>query len=137
MARESTEQLIRHYYEVFNSGDRPALLEVLSDDVIHEINEGGIETGRETFRVFLERMDRSYREQVVDLIVMADASGTRASAEFYIEGVYLVSDEGLPEAKGQTYRLRVGAFFEVEAGKIRRVTNYYNLREWIAQVNAA
>lgn len=137
MTRESTEQLIRHYYEVFNSGDRPALLEVLSDDVIHEINEGGIETGRETFRVFLERMDRSYREQVVDLIVMADASGTRASAEFYIEGVYLVSDEGLPEAKGQTYRLRVGAFFEVEAGKIRRVTNYYNLREWIAQVNAA
>lgn len=136
MARESTEQLIRHYYEVFNGGDRSALLALLADDVVHEINEGGVETGSEVFRAFLERMDRSYREQVVDLVVMSDASGTRASAEFFIEGAYLVTDAGLPEAKGQTYRLRVGAFFEVAAGKISRVSNYYNLREWIALVSA-
>jgi hypothetical protein len=27
-----------------------------------------------------------------------------------------------------------GAFFEIENGFITRVTNYYNLQDWIAQV---
>jgi steroid delta-isomerase-like uncharacterized protein len=81
-------------------------------------------------------MDRSYREQVVDLVVMADESGTRGSAEFFIEGEYLATDEGLPPATGQRYRLRVGAFFEIESGLVKRITNYYNLQEWLRQVGA-
>jgi len=44
------KELIQHYYDTFNSGNRAALLELLSDDVIHEINEGGQEIGREAFR---------------------------------------------------------------------------------------
>ncbi len=43
---------------------------------------------------------------------------------------------GLPEARGQTYELPVGAFFEIRDGKVARVTNYYNLNDWIAQVGA-
>ncbi len=27
-----------------------------------------------------------------------------------------------------------GAFFDIRDGKIARVTNYYNLQDWIAQV---
>jgi steroid delta-isomerase-like uncharacterized protein len=81
-------------------------------------------------------MDRCYREQVVELTVFASDDGTRAAAEFYIEGAYLATDDGLPPATGQTYRLRVGAFFEMRAGKISRVTHYYNLAEWLAAVGA-
>jgi hypothetical protein len=32
--------------------------------------------------------------------------------------------------------LPAGAFFELKDGKISRVTNYYNLNDWIAQVGA-
>ncbi|MEQ1841911.1 MAG: nuclear transport factor 2 family protein, partial [Verrucomicrobiales bacterium] len=60
--------------------------------------------------------------------------GDRSAAEFFIRGTYLKSDEGLPPANGQTYHLRVGAFFEVADGRITRVTNYYNLPDWIRQV---
>lgn len=127
-------KLIHDYYAAFNSGDREALLAMLSDDVVHEINEGGVETGKDAFRAFLERMDRCYRETVEDLVVMPGAEGSRASAEFYIRGVYLATDPGLPEASGQEYRLRVGAFFEIRDGKIARVTNYYNLRRWLKLV---
>ncbi len=123
--------LIRHYYEIFNSGDREALLALLTNDVIHEINEGGIETGKEAFRAFLGRMDRCYREQVENLVVFSSDAADRAAAEFFIRGEYLRTDEGLPEAKGQTYHLRVGAFFEIRDGKIARVTNYYNLSAWM------
>lgn len=127
-------KLIHDYYAAFNSGDREALLAMLSDDVVHEINEGGMETGKEAFRAFLERMDRCYRETVEDLVVMSGAEGSRASAEFFIRGVYLATDPGLPEASSQAYRLRVGAFFEIRDGKIARVTNYYNLRRWLELV---
>ncbi len=127
-------KLIHDYYAAFKSGDREALLALLADDVIHEINEGGEERGKEAFRAFLQRMDRSYRETVEELTVFTGPDETHAAAEFFIRGEYLATDEGLPEAKGQTYRLRVGAFFEIRDGKIARVTNYYNLRRWLELV---
>lgn len=128
--------LIQTYYTTFNFGDREAFLALLAEDVVHDINQGGVETGRAAFRTFLQRMDRCYREQVCDLVVFATEDGTRGAAEFYIEGEYLSTDEGLPPAAGQRYRLRVGAFFDLQGGKVRRVTNYYNLEEWLRQVGA-
>jgi len=130
----ATQELIEHYYATFNSGDREALLDLLADSVVHEINEGGVETGKEAFREFLTRMDRSYVESVEDLIVFTAADPSRAAAEFYISGRYVQTDDGLPEACGQPYRLRVGAFFEIRDGKVGRVTNHYNLRHWTAMV---
>ena len=128
--------LIETYYATFNSGDRESLLELLTADVAHEINEGGTETGKDAFRSFLARMDRCYRETVEDLLVFTSDDPTRAAAEFFIRGEYLATDEGLPEAKGQTYHLRVGAFFEIREGKISRVSNHYNLAEWMRMVGA-
>lgn len=130
------KSLIESYYAVFNSGDREALLAMLTDDVTHDINEGGTETGKEAFRDFLKRMDRSYRETVEDLVVFTADDTTRAAAEFFIRGEYLTTDEGLPEATGQAYRLRVGAFFDIRDGKIARITNHYNLQAWLEMVGA-
>jgi steroid delta-isomerase-like uncharacterized protein len=65
---------------------------------------------------------------------MVDASGTRAAAEFVVEGEYLATESGLPPARGQRYRLPAGAFFAIAEGRIARVTTYYNLPEWIRQV---
>lgn len=127
--------LIRRYYDLFNSGNREALLELLDDAVVHEINEGGVETGKDVFRAFLERMDRCYRETVEDLVVFAcEDDPTRAAAEFFILGEYVSTDEGLPAAQGQTYHLRVGAFFEARDGRITRMTNLYNLNAWTGMV---
>ena len=132
--QSDTEELIRLYYEAFNAGDRPGMLRLLAKDVVHGINQGENVVGVEAFERFLAHMDRCYAEQVEDLVVMVDESGTHAAAEFFIRGQYLATDEGLPPAEGQTYHLRVGAFFEIAEGRIGRVTNYYNLQDWIRQV---
>lgn len=134
--QQKAAALIQHYYDCFNAGDREAFLSLLTEDVAHDINQGGTERGREVFRVFLARMDRCYSEQVRDLVVFAHEDGRRGAAEFYIEGEYLVTDEGLPPATGQRYRLRVGAFFELQDDRVSRITNYYNLEEWLRQVGA-
>ncbi len=130
------KSLIQDYYAAFNSGDREALLAMLSDDIVHEINESATETGKEAFLDFLKRMDRSYQETVEELVVFTSDVSNRAAAEFFIRGKYLATDAGLPEASGQTYYLRVGAFFELRDGKIFRVTNHYNLQSWLRMVGA-
>ena len=48
-----SEALVRRYYDAFNRGDREAMLSLLTDDVVHDINQGGRETGKEAFRRFL------------------------------------------------------------------------------------
>lgn len=128
------ESLIRSYYAAFDRGDREAMLALLTEDVIHDVNQGPREAGKSAFRRFLGHMDGSYKESIRDLTVMVDQTGTRAAAEFIVEGEYLVTDPGLPEARGQRYRLPAGAFFQITGGRIARVTTYYNLQDWIRQV---
>lgn len=127
-------ELVLAYYAAFNRGDREGMLALLADDVVHDLNQGPRETGREAFAAFMQRMDASYRERLEDIVVLATADGTRAAAEYVVHGQYLEDDEGLPPAKGQGYVLPGGAFFDIRDGKIARVTNYYNLQDWIAQV---
>src|SRR5690606_5979044 len=134
MSEADTIALIRRYIDAFNAGDRDAMLACLSDDVAHDINQGERQIGKDKFRWFLGMMDRHYRERLEDVVVMAGQGGGRAAAEFTVHGTYLSTAEGLPEANGQTYALPAGIFFEVDDGLISRVTTYYNLADWTAQV---
>ena len=133
-AHDRATTLILDYYAAFNRGDWAAMLALLTEDVVHDLNQSARETGRDAFAAFLARMDRSYREQLRDIVVMASPDGARAAAEYVVHGEYIVADEGLPPARGQRYVLSGGAFFDIRDGKIARVTNYYNLQDWIAKV---
>lgn len=134
---QQTRELIRAYYTAFNRGDREAFMGLLTEDVRHDINQSGSELGKEAFRAFMARMDRSYSEQITDIVVMVSADGSTASSEFVVHGTYLHTDEGLPPATGQNYSLPGGAFFTIRDGKVARVTNYYNLSDWLRQVGAS
>ncbi len=133
-AAESAAALVADYYAAFNRGDRAAMLALLAEDVAHDLNQGAREVGRAAFAAFMARMDASYRERLEDVVVMASADGTRAAAEYVVHGIYHHTDAGLPEARGQAYVLPGGAFFALRDGRIARVSNYYNLEDWIAQV---
>lgn len=129
-----TEKVIAAYYDAFNRGDWAGMLALMAEDVIHDVNQGGRETGRDAFAAFLARMQRCYAERLSDIVVMVDRGGGRAAAEYVVHGRYLAADQGLPPARGQTYRLPGGAFFELRGGQITRVTNYYNLEDWLRQI---
>ena len=134
-AADRAIELVLAYYAAFNRGDWDAMLALVTDDVAHDINQGGRETGKAAFAQFLARMNRCYREQLRDIVVMANQEGTRVAAEYVVHGEYLANDTGLPPAHGQKYVLPGGAFFDVRDGRIARVTNYYNLEDWVAQVS--
>ncbi len=135
LMNEQAIKLITDYYAAFNAGDMDTFLALLTDDVVHDINQGKREAGKEKFTRFMQRMNEHYKEQLVNIVIMSNDDGTRAAAEFVVLGEYLKTDEGLPEANGQTYRLPAGAFFDIRENKVARISNYYNLEDWIAQVN--
>lgn len=134
MSAEATAALVARYYAAFNADDNDSMLACLTEDVAHDINQGGRQSGKPAFRDFLKHMDRCYRERLADIVVMTSQDGARAAAEFVVHGEYLADDDGLPPATGQRYVLPAGAFFEVRDGLISRVSVHYNLADWIAQV---
>lgn len=131
MSRET----IQRYFTAFNAGDVPTMLDCLSEDVAHHVNEGKIRTGKVLFSEFCDHMSRCYKEELTDMVIFVNDEGTRGAAEFVVNGTYLATDPGLPEAHGQTYVLPAGSFFTLDSGKITRVTTFYNLADWERQVS--
>lgn len=130
-----TAATIARYYAAFNAADAAGMLACVTDDIEHRVNEGAIRHGRALFAEFCAHMGVSYREELRDMVIFTNPEGTRGAAEFTVHGTYLATDPGLPEARGQTYVLPAGAFFDLRDGLISRVTTFYNLNDWIRQVS--
>ena len=129
-------ETIQRYFAAFNAGDVDAMLDCLAEDVVHHVNEGQVRVGKDKFRAFCDHMNATYRENLTDLVIFSAEDGSRAAAEFTVNGTYLKTDAGLPDAHGQTYCLPAGSFFTLHDGLITRVVTYYNLADWTAQVSA-
>ena len=130
-----TRATLEAYYAAFNAGNPEGMLACVTDDVEHRVNEGAIRFGKDKFAEFCSHMGVSYREELKDMVIFVNEDATRGAAEFVVHGEYLQTDPGLPEAKGQKYILPAGAFFDLKDGKIARVTTFYNLNDWVAQVS--
>lgn len=133
--QDRATELVLTYYAAFNRGDWGGMLALLTDDVVHDPNQDARETGREAFAAFLALSHASYREQLRDMVVLVAPDGDRAAAEYMIHGEYLSTVGELPPARGQKYVLPGGAFFEIRDDRIARVTHYYSLQAWLAQVS--
>jgi steroid delta-isomerase-like uncharacterized protein len=134
MASKQSRYLIDTYFAAFNAGDTKKMESLVTEDLIHDVNQGERRVGKDKFWSFNVHMTRCYKERLSDIVLFVNDDGTRAAAEFVVNGTYIDSDEGLPPANGQTYKLPAGSFFEIRDGQIARITTYYNLQNWIDQV---
>ncbi|CAG5007702.1 hypothetical protein DYBT9275_04107 [Dyadobacter sp. CECT 9275] len=131
----SSLEIVKQYYAAFNDQNWDGMLALLHSDVRHEPNQGDARIGIEKFKEFLQTMDTSYEETLTDMVFFAEPSDKKVAVEFTVNGIYKQGEEGLPEAKGQTYVLPAAAFVEITNEKISRVTTYYNLPLWISLVS--
>ncbi|APX21631.1 MULTISPECIES: ketosteroid isomerase-related protein [Salipiger] len=131
----SATDVIKRYFDAFNANDTEAMLACLDADVAHHVNEGQVRIGKVRFAEFCAHMSHCYDETLTEMVLFEAEGGTRAAAEYLVNGVYLNSDAGLPEARGQGYRLPAGSFFSLKDGRITRIVTYYNLADWIRQVS--
>ena len=51
---QTTVELLQTYYDAFNAQDMDTFLSLLTEDVIHDINQGDREVGKDTFAAFME-----------------------------------------------------------------------------------
>ena len=123
-------EIVKAYYQNFNDKNWQGMLDLLSEDIRHDANQGDSRVGKELFREFLAHMDRCYDETLTEMVFFAEPADQRVAVEFIVNGTYKSTDEGLPEATGQKYVLPAGAFLDVKDGQISRVTTYYNLPLW-------
>lgn len=111
------------------------MLDLLSEDIIHEVNQGKERHGKVLFSDFLQHMDRCYDEQLTDLTFYQCEDPQKFAIEFLVEGTYKKTDEGLPEAKQQKYSIPAASFITIKNCQIRKVVTYYNLPKWIDLVS--
>ncbi|TYC64722.1 isopropylmalate/homocitrate/citramalate synthase [Stappia sp. BW2] len=135
MPNKQSRFLIDTYFAAFNAGDTKKMESLVTDDLIHDVNQGERRVGKDKFWSFNVHMTRCYKERLSDIELFVNEDGTRAAAEFIVHGSYIGSDNDLPPANGQTYKLPAGSFFEIRDGQIARITTYYNLQDWIDQVS--
>lgn len=128
-------ETVKAYYDAFNSRNWEGMLSLVDENITHEPNQGKPRIGKALFTEFMQHMDASYAETLKDLVLFSSETEGRIAAEFVVHGTYKKAEEGLPPAHGQSYVLPAAAFLEVRAGKITRVTTYYNLELWIELVS--
>ena len=134
-AAATAREVVSRYFDAFNAGDTQAMLALVTEDVEHHVNQGGVRHGRIAFAEFNAHMARCYAERLEEIVVMVAEDGARAAAEFVVHGEYRVTDAGLPPAHGQRYTLPAGTFFALRGGRIARIATCYNLQDWIRQVS--
>ncbi len=123
-----TCELITSYYKAFNALDWSSLLKLVSEDVVHDISPLRRECGRSALSAHLLHTQGLQREHVFDIVVMTDDSARHAAAEYMVLGFPLEDCNHPGECPPQTYRLSMGAFFEIEAGHICRISQYGSTR---------
>ena len=132
----TAQEIVAQYYNCFNQKDYKGMFALVDEHIQHDSNQGESRFGKAKFEAFVAATDAAYDEQLTDIVVMSDAGGRRAAAEFTVNGIYKKADAGMPAAHGQSYKLPAGAFLEInENGLITRVTTYYNLPLWIQLVS--
>lgn len=134
MSANQSLDIVKNYFKAFNEGRTKDMLALLHPEIEHDINQGKKEVGLEAFVKFMAHMDNCYKEELKNLTYFVSENPNRVAAEFDVHGTYLKTDGSLPVARGQKYVVPAGSFLEIQDGKIKRVTTYYNLPQWIEMV---
>lgn len=130
-----SKSIVQNYYKSFNSKNYTEMMNLLSENIVHEVNQGKERKGKKLFSDFLNHMDVCYDENLSDIVIYHTQDPTKIAAEFIVNGTYKKTDAGLPEAKNQKYALPAAAFFTVKNEKIEKIVTYYNLPKWIELVS--
>lgn len=129
-------ETVKAYYAAFNGQDWDKMLALVSDDILHEPNQGSPRKGKDLFKLFLQKMDTAYQEQLSDMrFYESEQKDGHIAVEFTVNGIYKQGEEGLPPANGQKYVLPAASFVTVQDGKVIRVATHYNLDLWIQLVS--
>ncbi len=133
---QDTEQLIAQYFAAFNHADWVGMLSLMSDDVVHDLNESSRQVGLEAFTEQLNASKQRFLEVISDIETEVTGNGERAISAYTISGQYLATAPGMPTARGQRYRITGKSIFDIRDGKITRIISEFDDAARRAQLSA-
>lgn len=130
-----SNQIIKQYYDAILEQSVPNFLNLLSEDVVHEINQGDTEVGKSKFKTFMEQQFSYGEIEINDLIILSSQDGKYGFSRYLCSGKHVKNVEGYPPATGQHWKIPVVTYFTINNNKISHVAVYYNQKDWINQVS--
>ncbi len=134
MSRQITESLIKAYIDAANNNDSAAILAIMHEDVAFDMSQSKREIGLENLRFRLASIAAHFKERLADAVILSSDDGSHGAVEYTWRGTYVATLEGFPAANGQRFSMKAGIFFDVDDGKITRITSYRDMAEWLRQI---
>jgi steroid delta-isomerase-like uncharacterized protein len=117
----SPEAVVTAFFDAFGRHDVEAIIALLSDDIVEDLPGVGPLEGIESERAFLTGLFAAFPDMVVEVTRVMAASRIVA-VEWVRRGSFTGQPfQGLP-ASGKAFVSRAAGFFEVDDGRISRIT---------------
>lgn len=128
-------ETVKKYYLEFNKKNIAGILELCTDNVINDLNQGDSQEGIAKLKDYLLTAWSHFDEKVSHLDIMTNQDQSNIATEYLVNGKYYNTKEGLFPSTNQVYEIKCTSLFKFDdSGKISRITRYYNAKQWIDMV---
>lgn len=133
MDTANPEQMLKDFAAAWSQHDVDRILSFYTDDCVYEdVALGRKMRGREEIRRFVEELFRGVRDFRIEhrAALVSDRGG---AAEWVMSGTHSDDLPGLP-ATGRRFSVRGASVLELERGKIRRISDYWDMAGFLRQL---
>jgi steroid delta-isomerase-like uncharacterized protein len=126
--------LVLGWTDALNRGDADAAAAYVTEDcVFTNIGTGQRLVGRDAAREDFVALIAMYSEMRIEKTTFLSTADGHYATEWIMTGVHTGDVPGLP-ATGKPFRISGAGFGEIRDGKLARVTEYWNMAEFLIQV---
>ena len=133
MVRSTAQGLVEHWASVWSSRNVAKVVSIFTDDCVYEdVTMGAVNHGKTELETFARAIFEAFPDFTIYLTSQFDA-GSWAGAEWTMSGTHKGDLPGLP-ATGKRFSIRGATVFELQGGKIRRVSDYWDMVSFLKQI---
>ena len=134
MATFESEQILDNWATAWSSHDTERVLALFTDDCVYEdVTFGAVNHGRAELRTFVDGIFAAIPDFKVTLITRFVA-GNWAAMEWVMSGIHKGDFPGLPATGKRFSSVRGVTIVELQGGKIRRCSDYWDAATVMQQV---
>ena len=133
MASAGVDRIADYWATAWSSHEPDKLLSLFTDDCVYEdVTFGAINRGKKELRAFAEAVFAGVPDFKIELTALFVA-GTWGGMEWVMSGTHKGDFPGMP-ATGKPFSTRGVTMLELQAGKIRRNSDYWDAAGVMRQV---
>ena len=127
------ERMFEDYLAAWNAHDVEKIASFFTDDCVYEdVARGAVNRGKEELKAFVSAFFAAVPDVQFE-VKSGFGAGDWAGSEWIMTGTRTGAMPGIP-ATGKSFSIRGASITELQEGKIRRNTDYWNLASLLQQL---